>query len=432
MLKNLISDLEKYHKIAIFGFGKEGRSFYDFALKHLPNVSILIVDKNAPSDIDESDKIKLFSGDNYLNGLDEADIIIKSPGISFKNLSISYDSYNFTSTSELFIKHYKKQIIGVTGTKGKSTLVSIIYDLLKKSNKDVVLCGNIGIAAFDILQNIDDETKIVMELSSHQLLNIKQSPHISILTNLFEEHLDYYNSLEEYYGAKFNIFRYQKDDDIAILNLSEPHKELSEDIFKTKKVYNVFNNKLEHKVTFDLKNGYIHNATLQILEKLVELFGIDNDIYLKTIKEFKTLPHRLEFVEELNGISFINDSISTIPEATMEAIKILKNVDTLILGGYDRGVYYGSLVEFLVHSDLKNLLLFSDTGKTIYEILKKEKHSIDVFYMKNLKECVKKAYEVGKFGSIILFSPAASSFNEYKNFMERGDEFKALVREFKS
>ncbi len=433
MLNNLISDLKSYSSIAIFGFGKEGKSFYDFALKYLQDSKIIIVDKNIPSEIKENNKFTLFSGENYLDGLCEAELIVKSPGISLHNLDIEYTKYNFTSTTELFMKYYKKQIVGVTGTKGKSTLVSILYKILENSNRSAILCGNIGTPAFDIIEEIESETKIIMELSSHQLLNIKYSPHIAILTNLFQDHLDYYCSLEEYYEAKFNIMRFQDEDDIVILNVKESYTKLDKKIFQTSKVYNVSQNNLELPIEFNMKNGFIHHSTLQILEKLVDILHVNKSIYLKTINEFKTLPHRLEYVDTIDGVSFINDSISTIPEASIEAIKILKNVQTLILGGYDRGIEYSHLIEFLLESDISNIVLFSEIGKLIHKKLNQTSHKLNVFYVESLSDAVAKVFEVTKTqGAVVLFSPAASSFDMYKNFIERGDEFKKLVREFQT
>jgi len=417
MLADLVSDLTQYKSIAIFGYGVEGKSFHAFAKKYLPNMQISIVDKNYSQD------------ENYLDALKEAELIIKSPGISLYNLGISYDAYNFTSITELFIKHFAKQIIGVTGTKGKSTLVTLIDAMLKNGGKKSLLCGNIGISPLEAIESIDEETTVVMELSSHQLYHINYSPHIAILTNLFEEHLDYYKDLQDYYAAKFNIFKHQKAEDVFIYNLHNPEDFFDTKALPSKHTYNVYKKRLKNAVAFDIKRGYIHHATLQILDSLAEILEVDHQAYLKTLQEFKTLPHRLEFVAEVDGVNYINDSISTIPEATMEAIKILKDVDTLILGGNDRGVDYSSLVEYLRECDVKNIICFSDTGKQIYEKIKAEQNRKNLFYMANLRESVQEAQKVAK--KIVLFSPAASSFNVYKNFMERGDEFKGLVEDLK-
>ncbi|WP_434658519.1 Mur ligase family protein [Sulfurimonas sp. NW9] len=291
MLKNLVSDLKQYKSIGIFGFGVEGKSFYNFAQKYLPGTELVIIDKNHPS-----------CDDNYLDKLHEAELIIKSPGISLYNLDIDYHSFHFSSTTALLLKHFKHQIIGVTGTKGKSTLVTLIDSLLKNAEKKSILCGNIGIPAFDMLEEISAETKIVMELSSHQLLHVTHSPHIAILTNLFEEHLDYYKDVQEYYAAKFNIYRYQSKKDVFIYNLAQ----------KLDCGYNVYENELKYSVDFSLQNGFIHQSTLQILEKLKEILALGDEAYMQTLNTFQTLPHRLEFVKEVKGVSYINDSIATI------------------------------------------------------------------------------------------------------------------------
>jgi UDP-N-acetylmuramoylalanine--D-glutamate ligase len=416
-LQNFISDLSQYKSIAIFGYGVEGKSFHAFAKKYLPQTEIIIVD-SAYSDTE-----------NYLDGLREAELIIKSPGISLYNLGIAQDKYNFTSITELFIKHFASQIIGVTGTKGKSTLVTLIDALLKNGGKKSLLCGNIGLPPLEIIEAVDEETFVVMELSSHQLHHINYSPHIAVLTNLFEEHLDYYESAEDYFRAKFNIFLHQKEEDIFITNLPQMEHFFKREDIAAEQFYNVYEKELQTPYTFDIKQGYIHHATLQILEQLRELLGIDEAAYEKTLREFKTLPHRLEYVGAVDGVNYLNDSIATIPEATMEAVKILKNVDTLILGGYDRGIDYDAFVEFLRESDVANIICFSDTGKQIYEKMESSKHRATLFYVKNLEESVEKAKLVAR--KIVLFSPAASSFNSYKNFVERGEHFRALVENLK-
>ncbi len=411
-LQNFISELAIYKKIAIFGYGVEGKSFHSFAQKYLPHTEIIIIDK-AYSD-----------EENYLNRLCNAELIIKSPGISLHNLGIDYDTYNFTSITELFLKHFGSQTIGVTGTKGKSTLATLINAMLKNAGKKSLLCGNIGLSPLEIIEDINEDTIVVMELSSHQLHHIRHAPHIAILTNLFAEHLDYYKSETDYYQAKFNIFLHQKPEDSFITNIENQKKFFNKELVKTERFYNVFDKKLVYPYTFDIKQGYVHYAGLQILEQVREVLDIDALAYQKSLREFQTLPHRLEYVGTVDGVGYINDSIATIPEATMEAIKILKDVDTLILGGYDRGVSYKMLGEFLDESDVENIICFSDTGRQIYEKLKDNKEK-NIFYLDDLQKSVKKAKCVAK--NIVLFSPAASSFNMYRNFIERGEAFKDEV-----
>ena len=417
MLQNLVSDLEQYKKIAIFGYGVEGKSFHAFAKAYLPNANIVIVDKNYSDDAE------------YLQKLEGVDIVIKSPGISLYKLGISYKDYNFTSITELFLKHFSAQIIGITGTKGKSTLATLVHSMLVNAGKNALLCGNIGISPLDAIAQINADTKIVMELSSHQLHHISYSPHIAVLTNLFEEHLDYYRDLKDYYEAKFNIFSHQSEDDIFIYNLKNESQYLNAALIKSHFVYNVYGAKVQFEPEFTLERGYLHQATLQIAERLALVLNIDNSVYMQTIAAFETLPHRLEFVKKVDGISFVNDSISTIPEATIAAIKMLKNVDSVIIGGNDRGVNYEQLVRFLQMSEVQNIILFSDTGEQIYTKLSNTLEEKNLFLMNNLQESIEKAYNIST--NIVLFSPAASSFNEYKNFVERGNEFKKIVNHLK-
>ena len=419
-LNNLINKLQDYKSIAIFGYGVEGQSFYRFAQKYLQDTNIIIVDKNVSQNGIDA---KTYSGDDYLDALKLADIIIKSPGISLNSLGIDYKSYNFTSLSELFLEFYGSQVIGISGTKGKSTLATLTHDMFKNAGLKSILGGNIGIPVFDVLEGICDQSIIVMELSSHQLLHIKQSPHISIITNLFPEHLDYYKDLDEYYNAKFNLFRHQKSDDIFL------YDDANSKNYKTVKsrCQNLHHSELKYSVEFSMKRGFIHKNTLMFLERLKEMFSVSDKVYLQTLESFKTLEHRLEYVSEVDDVYFINDSISTIPQACIEAIKLLKDVDSVILGGNDRGVSYDELVDFLTISSLSNVICFSDTGKKIFDLLNKKESNLKVILAKDLEESVKLAYSLTKKSKIVLFSPAASSFNEYKNFAFRGRAFKEFV-----
>jgi len=412
MLINLIKYLDSFKSIGIFGYGIEGKSFEYFMQKYLSHIKIIIIDKK--------------DGDDYMSKLFEPELIVKSPGISLYNLDILYKDFNFTSGTELFLRFFRKNTIGVTGTKGKSTLCTIIQNILKNDNQKSFLCGNIGIPVFDIIDKIDPTTLIVLELSSHQLEHISYSPHIAILINLFEDHLDYYKDCNTYYKAKYNIFKYQIKDDIAIVNFDKVPKNVTKNVV-CKRFRNSYNSKLKYHHNFNITKGFIHKSSLQILEAFVELLQIPQEVYIYTINEFKTLPHRLEYIEKKNNIIFINDSISTIPETTIEAIRILKDVDTLILGGFDRGINYNLLVEFLVKSGVTNIILYSTTGRIIENLF--GSHNKNINYVKTLKETIPLAFSLTKPEKICLFSPAASSFDSFENFMVRGEYFKNQIKD---
>ena len=215
MLKLAISELRKYHNIAILGFGREGKSTYHF-LKTYTNPSFIAINDSVEIETEE----KFYLKQEYIKDISSFDIIMKSPGIALKDLNLTSFNGDLTSQTELMIKDNKQNMIGITGTKGKSTTSSLIYAILKEANFDVRLIGNIGIPPFDCLEEITNDTKLVCEMSSHQLENTKVSPHISTLLNIYEEHLDHYNSYEEYKLAKVNIFRWQDENDYFVYDFN--------------------------------------------------------------------------------------------------------------------------------------------------------------------------------------------------------------------
>ena len=222
MLKDLLNYLEN-KSILILGFGMEGESSYRFLRKHFPEKNLFIADKNInllenKIYLMEDPYLEVSLGDNYLNGIEEYDIILKAPGISLKNIDISKFENKITSQLELFLEFINTYTIGVTGTKGKSTTSSLIYKVLRDQGKDAYLLGNIGEPIFNDIEDISENSIVVIEISSHALEFIKKSTSIGIILDIFEEHLDHYKSLEKYIEAKFNLAKYQKKEDIFIYN----------------------------------------------------------------------------------------------------------------------------------------------------------------------------------------------------------------------
>lgn len=413
---DVISDIRDFFRnksILILGFGREGKSTYNFIKKYVNYTDLAIADKNKP----ECDE-KIYFGENYLDAVAKYDIVVKSPGIPFFDIP---DKVKVTSQTELMLMANRRNMIGVTGTKGKSTTSSLVYCILKDAGKDVRLIGNIGIPMFECLDEITDDTLLVCEMSSHQLENIKYSPHIAVLLNIFEEHLDHYSSYEDYQLAKVNIFRYQREDDIVIYS---NENELVYDYISKYANGKKFSFPYDYEVDSQLIGD--HNRKNIMAARLVaNTFGVDETIIRESIKSFKGLPHRLQFVDEIDGVKYYNDSISTIPEATIQAINSLKNVDTVLIGGFDRGIHYDNLVDFLNRSNVKNIILMYDTGRKIFNSLNRN----GVRYVDNLEEGVRVAKEVTSKGKICLLSPAAASYGVFKNFEERGNVFCELVRE---
>ena len=204
-------------KVLILGFGREGKSTYKFIKENGVKCDLAIADRNDIDKNDLDDNVIVYTGEDYMNDILKYDIVIKSPGISFKGIDYSEFESRITSQTELFLKYARNKVVGITGTKGKSTTSSLIYQMLKeKYNTRFV--GNIGKPVFEEIDGYDKTDIFVYELSSHQLEHIKYSPHIAVLLNMFEEHLDHYNSYDEYKEAKRNIFKYQGENDIYVFN----------------------------------------------------------------------------------------------------------------------------------------------------------------------------------------------------------------------
>ena len=433
-MNNIWEEISKYQKILILGFGREGQSTYFFIRKYDKEKIIYISDINEKIkdlEIIKNDKNVVFiTGENYLDNLGDCDYIIKTPGISLDLNVINELGNKLTSQADLFIKNYRMQIIGITGTKGKSTTASFIYHFLQISNCDVILVGNIGIPPFDLIDEINKETIIVFELSSHMLQTVSASPHYAILLNIFPEHLDYHQTLENYADSKANIFKFQDENDYLIVGEDVGVKDLISKFGHKAKIV-----KKEFFVSYE-DNEFIKSKQIMqniILGAEIALFsGAKKELFENALKTFKSLPHRQEVVGVYKGITFIDDSISTIPESTLVALDSYPDTQILILGGKDRGIPYEDFAKKI--SDKTNLKVFclDEAGKKIYELLLKiNKDNKNYYLFNNLEEIVKKTYEVlESSGGIVLLSPAAASYTQFKNFEERGEVFKNLARKY--
>ncbi|GHU85589.1 UDP-N-acetylmuramoylalanine--D-glutamate ligase [Bacteroidia bacterium] len=455
-------------KIVILGFGREGQSSYKYLRNILGDSLLTIADVNENvknNDLLSNDEhLNFILGENYLDKVSDFDVIIKSPGISLKNHQSLKNSGKITSQSDIFLQKYSSQIIGITGTKGKSTTSSLIYHIIKKHTDNVLLVGNIGLPPLDFVDKIDNKTHIVYELSSHQLEFIQKSPHIAILLNIFQEHLDHYNSYEDYQAAKWNITDKQTENDIFIMNADEDllnmwwikanitRRLLTVSLFKNNKNCFVENNKIffSNEFIYDLNdkrnlpgNHNIYNIMTAICA--CKSIDIPNKIIVNAINDFKPLPHRIEYVGNFKGIDFYNDSISTIPEAAIAAIKTVKNVETLILGGFDRGIDYSILIDYLYENPVKNVIFIGNAGKRMRNIWVEKiiaenmfsmqkndttddiKNSVNFFDANNYEVVVALAYKHTAAGKSCLLSPAAASYDMFKNFEERGNFFKQQI-----
>ena len=416
-------------RILILGFGREGKSSLAFIRKYLPHAEVGIADKNesAFKDLEvnaaNSNNPKLYSGDNYIDAVNDYDIVLKTPGISLKDKDI--DLSKITSQTDLFLEEFHNQIIGITGTKGKSTTSTLIYHLLKESGRDAILAGNIGIPIFDVVDKISNKTIIVFELSAHQLQFIHRSPHIGILLNVFEEHLDHFGTFEAYRDAKLNIIRKMGENDWAVTNDEFGYEAVKMMVKSLNYQYYDFD------VNWDdvpLK-GYHNRLNVKAALCAIHAFGIPVDDVLPHLYTFKPLEHRQELVGTFGGVTFYNDSISTIPQATIAALQTIKNVSFLLLGGFDREIDYSPLIEFLTKHPVKHVLFTGKAGARMCDMLEKYGYQGDIKKFKDLNEAFEIIKSFSKNGDICLLSPAAASYDQYRNFEERGRVFKTLAKE---
>lgn len=449
-MKNLLEKVTAGKRVLILGFGREGKSSYRLLRKFFPEKCLLIADKNIELNLDDFSEVstdQLFLGDNYLDAIKAADVVFKSPGIEFDGKISEFGNIKIVSQTSLFLEKFHRQIIGVTGTKGKSTTSSLIFHLLNEAGQDAVLVGNIGVPPFDALDRINNKTRIVFEVSAHQLEFVSTSPHVSVLLNIFQEHLDYFESMENYAGAKFNIARYQTSNDRFIFDIGNEYLKRHFDemnfsgqlmpIELSQHFYHPEKNQLTLpgcfrpvNVTKSPLHGHHNLKNILFAAIVCNLSGLSSEEIEAGLATFKPLEHRLEFAGVAAGITFYNDSISTIPEATIEAVRALANTDTLILGGKDRGIDYSALIDFLASSSIMNFMFTGPAGKRMMTMLEnKIVTGKNLIWVSNWSDLPALILHHTKKGSICLLSPAASSYDRFVNFEERGKVFKKMVED---
>lgn len=430
----------KDKNIAILGFGREGKSSYNLIRKYLPEKKITILDQNKDALKDINDVSLELISDNYLEKLDAFDLVIKTPGISLIGKTFKTE---ITSQFDLLLRFTEVKLIGITGTKGKSTTSSLIYEIIKNQVEDTFYVGNIGIPVFDYIEKFNQESYVVAEMSAHQLNDLHNSPFIGIVLNLFPEHLDYFYTLDVYYEAKLNMFKYQNENDFALYyDKNEPLTNLvskmklksnliniNEDFIKDEQVI------IDNKPIYDFKKGQNLEGLFNKIDiifalKVAQILNLNLEEVEKAIRNFKTLPHRMECVGTYKEITFYDDTLATIPEATINSVNVLEKVDTLIIGGLDRGIGYDNFIKSLAESNISNVICQPDTGKYIYDKLTKLNLDKNLFYIEDLDETVKKAYEVTKKGMYCLLSPSAPSYNIFKNYEEKSAKYVEYIKKY--
>ena len=444
-LESLLECL-RHRNILILGFGREGKSSYAFLQRHLPGVRMAVADANSRLEKEAFPAVcKWHLGKDYLQAVSHYDLVLQSPGVCLKDLPEAYHP-RITSQTDLFLQAFGAQCIGITGTKGKSTTSTLLYHLLKKTGHDVLFGGNIGTPLFELIPQISRQTTIVTELSCHQLEFSRHSPHIALLLNLFEEHLDHYASYEAYQLAKYHIALHQQETDYFLF---PKNNKLIDNLLKTFPIVSC-----QRPFSTTQLPGYLldkrfpltgnHNKTnalAALSAAMIRFPKTSLQRWIQALYRFKGLPHRLEFVGNRQGILFYNDSISTIPQATIAAVESLEKVDTLLLGGMDRGIDYTPLKKLFAHSGVRNFLFTGAAGQRMLSLVgetneangeSNETNGEDRKYFAffdRFSDMVKAAVARTRKGHICLLSPAAPSYDAFKNFEERGEVFKSMVLE---
>ena len=413
-------------RILVLGLGREGIDTVKFLKKIFPGKSFGVADQNKISDSTLKNIFDKHFGKNYLKHIKDYGVIIKTPGIPHKAIKPFLKKQIVTSQTKIFFDNCPGRIIGITGTKGKSTTTSLIYEILKKSGLKAHLVGNIGKPVLGLLPSATKKDVYVYEMSCHQLSDLKKSPHIAVFLNVYPEHLDYYKNFKDYSKAKSNILLHQTKDDYLIFNSKN---KIVKDFAKKSKAKKIDLNS----VKVDIKNiplkGKFNLQNIQTAIIVANILNIPKTKINKAISNFKPLNHRLEYVGKFKGIHFINDSLSTIPEAAMAALDTLDNVQTMIVGGFDRRLDFKDLAKKITKSKVKTLILFPDTGKKIWnEIEKLKNKKIKNFFTKDMKQAVKLCYQYTDKGKTCLMSNASPSFGLFKDYAERGDLFKKYIK----
>lgn len=445
-------------KVAIIGMGVSNLPLLDYFYDK--NAKVTVFDKNTPSD-EIMEKINKYRyeveiGEYNLSRLNGFDIVFRSPSVlptREELVTAANKGAIITSEIEMVLKLAPCKIIGVTGTEGKTTTTSIIYEILKSSGKNCFLGGNIGKPIFTEIKNMKPEDIVVLELSSFQLMEMKVSPDISVVTNMYPDHLNIHSSYEEYQQAKKNIFLHQNENGVVILNYDNEITRKFADEVKSNLVFFSSLENLENGYVYDRKDetikSYVNGKSENILKKQeIKLRGIhnyenicaalaatapivDEKSQIKAIKEFNGVEHRLEFVRELNGVKYYNDSIGTSPASTIAGLNAFDENIILLAGGSDKGLDYTEIGETIAKK-VRVLLLTGPTAEKIENATKLAmnkagKETVEIIHCKDLQEAVSTANEKAKSGEIVLMSPASASFDAFKNFIERGIKFKEFV-----
>ncbi len=443
----------KNKNTAVVGIGVSNTPLINFLLELGARVSAF--DKKSEEQLGEVGKqfkekgVKLVLGDKYMDELKGFDVIFKTPSMRIDSPALvkaKEEGSYITSEMEEFVRYCPAKIYGVTGSDGKTTTTTLIYNILKQEGYRTWVGGNIGTPLFTKIEEMKNDDRVVLELSSFQLMTMNVSPEIAIVTNLSPNHLDMHKDMKEYVSSKKNILNYQNANDLLILNkdnkltssmAGEAKGRLAE--FSTKE-------KIENGAYFQHNKLYIKNKEVCTLDEiqvkgmhnvenlLAAFCAVSDDVSIESMKKvamtFTGVEHRCEFVREINGVKYYNDSIASSPSRTLAGLKSFEKPVILIAGGYDKNIPFEPLAEN-GYMNIKTLILIGDTKNKIkdaFDKVTREKNiDIPIIVEENFEEAIRKAESLAVSGDIVTLSPACASFDMFPNFEVRGNRFKEIV-----
>ncbi len=448
-----ISDLEK-KKVAIWGLGREGKSALRAIRENFPDKPLTVLN-DSPLDkekdfLSSQNHVECIVGERVRLSLSEFDVVVKSPGISPYRPEVEKakkEGVFFTSATRLWFaqQNEKTQIICLTGTKGKSTSSSLLAYALEKMGKKVILGGNVGCSMLDFRKESADIW--VVEMSSYQCSDFDGKATVSVLLNLFPEHLDWHGSIENYFRDKMNLLNANhygikicnKTDLLTKKNLNT--QALQPVFFNSESSFSVSSDAILYQGKSILPQKEItlpgsHNySNICAVLTVIKALGLSWEKALSPLSEFRGLPHRLHSLGIYQNIEYVDDSISTTPQSAMAAVEAYANrPTTIIVGGFDRGLDWKGLAHFLVHKPVHAVVTMSKSGAIIAQEISQESNSMAksplLHQVKGLEEAVRVAQEITPPEGVILLSPAAPSYGDFFDFQERGKFFQEMVRKF--
>lgn len=443
----------KGKKTAVVGIGISNRPLIDFLVKL--GAEVTAFDKKNKDQLEnaalelEGKGVKLVLGEDYLDKLNGFEVIFKTPSMRVDSpalLRAKEEGAYITSEMEEFIKYCPAKVFGITGSDGKTTTTTLIHHMLKEEGYNTWIGGNIGNPLFSRIEEMKKEDKVVLELSSFQLMTICEPMEISLITNLSPNHLDIHKDMEEYIDAKKNIFKYGRKGDLLVLNRDN---DITNSMVREAKG-KVFQFSIKEKI----ENGaYYNNGELYIFGKKVcnideiKLKGMHNvenllaafccvneDVSINSMRNvaisFSGVEHRMEFIREVDGVKYYNDSIASSPTRTIAGLRAFNKQVILIAGGYDKKISFVPLAEE-GYKYIKSLILLGltkDKIKDAFEKVANEKGiDIPIYIVNSLEEGADKAQNIAEDGDIVTLSPACASFDMFPNFEVRGNKFKEII-----